>query len=246
LTLGVHDRAMNTSDIEPLNRGLPDFSAQPPPEGLSGYLKFTGALAAEIASPHLQLIVDTLGFLDCGYVILDRSLRTLYFNKRAQEFVDAGLLTVERHLSFPCRSANQSLNAYLRRVISGTERGRAAQPKAAHVPRVGRLPLIVSAYRLPQPAQSRDFEPHAIVRVTDPEFGSTPCQSFLQVALGLTNCESGIAAKLADGLSLIQIARLIGISHETARTHLKNIFAKTNTNRQSQLVALFNRIGTAR
>lgn len=54
----------------------------------------------------------------------------------------------------------------------------------------------------------------------------------------LTPAESRLAVKLAEGTTVNDAARLTGISVATARTHLRNIFAKTATSRQSELALL--------
>ena len=41
---------------------------------------------------------------------------------------------------------------------------------------------------------------------------------------------------MAAGLSLKEIATRLDVSYETIRNHLKKIFIKTRTNRQSELV----------
>lgn len=55
---------------------------------------------------------------------------------------------------------------------------------------------------------------------------------------GLTPAESRLAAMLMWGKSLSDVSGELQITRETARTHLRNIFAKTQTNRQSELVRL--------
>ncbi|MCP3053783.1 helix-turn-helix transcriptional regulator [Aurantimonas marianensis] len=62
----------------------------------------------------------------------------------------------------------------------------------------------------------------------------------LQRRYGLTQAEGEIAAAFALGASLGEIAEMRGNSVHTVRTHLKSIFAKTGTHRQSQLVALLH------
>ncbi|WP_206452990.1 helix-turn-helix transcriptional regulator [Aurantimonas marina] len=57
---------------------------------------------------------------------------------------------------------------------------------------------------------------------------------------GLTQAEGEIAAAFALGLSLAEIAERRCNSVHTVRTHLKAIFSKTGTHRQSQLVALLH------
>lgn len=56
--------------------------------------------------------------------------------------------------------------------------------------------------------------------------------------LGLTAAEGRVAAKLAQGLQISEVAEELGVSVLTARTHLKNIFAKTGAKRQGELVRL--------
>lgn len=47
---------------------------------------------------------------------------------------------------------------------------------------------------------------------------------------------------IAEGTSLESAAEKLNISRETARTELKFVFAKTDTHRQSELVALLSRL----
>lgn len=60
----------------------------------------------------------------------------------------------------------------------------------------------------------------------------------LQTLLGLTPAEARMAAAVAEGLSLAEAGIRLGIAHNTAKVHLRSIFAKTGIHRQSQLVAL--------
>jgi DNA-binding CsgD family transcriptional regulator len=54
---------------------------------------------------------------------------------------------------------------------------------------------------------------------------------------GLTPAEARLAATLAEGGSLDDFAATRGITLNAARFLLKGVFAKTDTNRQPQLVA---------
>ena len=55
---------------------------------------------------------------------------------------------------------------------------------------------------------------------------------------GLTQAESSLAADLLSGLDLREIAERRGRSVNTVRTHLASLMAKTDVNRQSELVRL--------
>jgi DNA-binding CsgD family transcriptional regulator len=55
---------------------------------------------------------------------------------------------------------------------------------------------------------------------------------------GLTPAEAAFAVLLGDGLTLDEAAAEQSIARNTARAHLRSIFAKTGVSRQTQLVRL--------
>ena len=63
-------------------------------------------------------------------------------------------------------------------------------------------------------------------------------------AFALTEREAAVVGLLAEGAALPDVARRLGMQVGTVRVHLRNVFAKTRTNRQAELVALFNRLRT--
>lgn len=63
----------------------------------------------------------------------------------------------------------------------------------------------------------------------------------LSASYGLTPAEARIALALVEGKQLAQIAADFDISRTTVAFHLRNIFQKTGTSRQAELVALFLR-----
>ena len=58
----------------------------------------------------------------------------------------------------------------------------------------------------------------------------------LRSHFGLTPAEARLALHLVAGETLRSAEAKLSISYETARTHLKNIFSKTGTSRQAELV----------
>jgi DNA-binding CsgD family transcriptional regulator len=57
-----------------------------------------------------------------------------------------------------------------------------------------------------------------------------------------TPAEAKITIALLEGGDLRSIAAAQRVSIETVRTQLKSVFAKTNTSRQSELIALLMRV----
>jgi len=60
----------------------------------------------------------------------------------------------------------------------------------------------------------------------------------LRCHFGLTPAEARLAVHLVTGESLRSAAAKLSISYETARSQLKNIFNKTGTCRQAELVVV--------
>ncbi len=64
----------------------------------------------------------------------------------------------------------------------------------------------------------------------------------LRLTFGLTRAEAALALRLLAGHGLPSAAAELGVSHSTARTHLRAIFRKTGTNRQAELARLLARL----
>jgi len=102
----------------------------------------------------------------------------------------------------------------------------------------GRLPLhLVAAPRF-GPAAGRALQASVMVLVTDPGRMPLPTADDLRMLFGLTPAEAALAVALAQGRTLAHASERLGVRVETARTRLKDIFAKTNTHRQAELVRL--------
>ena len=57
-------------------------------------------------------------------------------------------------------------------------------------------------------------------------------------AYGLTASEARLLGALLDGKRLEDAAAQFGVSLNTVKTHLQNVFRKTDTTRQSELLSL--------
>ena len=61
----------------------------------------------------------------------------------------------------------------------------------------------------------------------------------IDVAFGLTRSESRVLLELIDGYSADEVARNLGVSSETTRTHIRHIYAKLSVSSREEL---FSRI----
>lgn len=61
--------------------------------------------------------------------------------------------------------------------------------------------------------------------------------SAAQASLGLTRQEMTVLERLADGQSNKEIARTLGLSINTVKTHIANLFAKLEVRRRTQAIS---------
>lgn len=87
---------------------------------------------------------------------------------------------------------------------------------------------------------ARDHAQHdaAVVMLVDPPAELHGTLAALQRLFGLTAAEARVLALLLDDCRPREIADELHLSITTVRSHLKALFAKTGTHRQSELVAL--------
>lgn len=95
-----------------------------------------------------------------------------------------------------------------------------------------------AAYRLlVLPAGPRSID-GALIVIDDPKAVETGDAEWPRQAYGLTFAEKALAIGLTQGLTLAEVANDRGVTRETVRTQLKQLFAKTGTSRQTELVRL--------
>jgi len=181
--------------------------------------------------------------LPFGVALLDGAGKLLWTNREAADILARadGLAIQNKRLC----AANSAENAELERLMAvavATRLGRATQ--AAGVLSVSRPSLARSFALLAAPIVAERVslhEPAAVVFITDPERKpETPVQ-LLRRLYGLTGREAALAGLLLHGSDLKNAAGQLGMSMNTARTHLRLIFEKTDTHRQSELMHLLLR-----
>jgi DNA-binding CsgD family transcriptional regulator len=92
-------------------------------------------------------------------------------------------------------------------------------------------------------AMARSATPHAAtvaVFVQDPaQVPALPGQAFARL-YALTQAELRVVLAVAQGLGALEAARMLGVGERTVRTHLQSVFSKTETTRQTELLALLH------
>ncbi|TXK30951.1 helix-turn-helix transcriptional regulator [Ottowia sp. GY511] len=82
------------------------------------------------------------------------------------------------------------------------------------------------------------LQPGALVFVTDAEQTPRLDASMLQRLYGVSAAECRVAQELLHGDTLQDVAQRLNLGENTVKSHLRQLFAKTGTHRQPQLVRL--------
>jgi len=214
-----------------------------PMKKLAAQLRAAGEVALRLGADSTHRLADAVGAAGYAVALIGRDGRVVHVNTRFARCVGDGINIEAGRLGSWKVEADHALAKALERALrhDGTSR----QPIAPVVlpRRSGRRPLI--AHVTPLAERTHEVVRHvaAIVTLTDLDAaGASPSEAMLQQAFDLTPAEARLAAQIATGRSLPEIARADGSSHETLRSQLKAVFAKTGTARQAELAVLLARL----
>jgi DNA-binding CsgD family transcriptional regulator len=191
------------------------------------------SLAAHLASLALD-------YIETAVFVLDADLRMYFASAAAKRLLDRGRLCVRNGLLV---SPNGSEAATLRRAVRQCAEAVTSGPVRMTFQRLGDvedvlcLGLVVAAR---DPRSSTSEKPFLLVFATEPCEASLPDTRQLRSHFGLTDAQARLAIEIAKGEGLKVCTRRLGIAMSTGRSHLKQIFEKTETKRQAELVRLIS------
>jgi DNA-binding CsgD family transcriptional regulator len=191
----------------------------------------------------LELVLsgtDALSTVRHAFVAIDQFGLVLDANLPAEAMFDDSLYIRNRRLVISDPQSRSSLDALMQRLIAlPTE---LPSVHSIVIRRVGKRPIIAKVLTVPPAARKPLLGSLAILTFVPIEPKARPDASLLSKTFGLTSAEARLAATLADGTSVKAAAEELNICRQTARNQLKIVFAKTDTHRQSQLVALVSQL----
>ena len=212
-----------------------------PMKKLTAQLRAAGEVALRLGLDSTRRLADAFGAAGHAVALLGRDGRVVHVNARFARCVGDGINVEAGRLASWKIEADRALASAIERALRHDIR----QPVAPVVlpRRGGGRPLI--AHVAPLAGRAHEVVRHvaAIVTLTDLEAtGASSSEAMLQQAFDLTPAEARLAAQIATGRSLPDIARAEGGSHETLRSQLKAVFAKTGTARQAELAVLLAKL----
>jgi DNA-binding CsgD family transcriptional regulator len=187
--------------------------------------------AAEVRAANLANLLDITTF---GVIVLDARNRILEANAVASAILreGSGIRRGKDGVLTATHTCGDRLSKFR---LAGAIRSPA--DALLHIPRDGKLPL--SLLVLPAPMMRDSWmvgDPGWVLLVFDPERQLAVNHELIMRDLDFSEREALVAAHLAAGFRLDEIARRMHVSVHTARSQLKSAFQKTGCHTQAQLV----------
>jgi DNA-binding CsgD family transcriptional regulator len=193
-----------------------------------------------------QAAFDVLDRFSDGVIVLDGGARVAFANTAARQYEIDGVLGLRRQVSTWSLRHSQRLAELVRSASEGSAGGAMSLPHGAD----GQLlTLIVTPVRSKDVGRFADFgvkDAAILLFVIDAANRRSIPLGQLMDAYGLTRAEARVALAASSGNTVTESARLLGLSPNTIKTHLRRVFAKTATARQAELAGLIASVGTVR
>lgn len=189
---------------------------------------------------------DVLDALADGVVLMGRRGHVLFANTKASSLEAEGTLKLKSEFATWSTWHSRRLVRLVAATLAGGAGGSMSVPS---VDRSRLLTIVVVGLRSREvgilgEAQIRD--PAWAAFVIDPSQRGTMSAEQLMETYGLTRAEARVAVSSLKHATTSEAGHALGLSRNTVKTHLRRVFAKTETRRQAELAALLAAIGAVK
>jgi DNA-binding CsgD family transcriptional regulator/PAS domain-containing protein len=196
--------------------------------------------ALDIRTLNSEMLEATLDVLLAGVYLVARDGRVVYMNAAAERQIQTGdaLRIVNNRLLL----SNPQAREALARATDDTAREELESGgQSLAIPDSQGAGYVATLLRLDRGSRQSIMAPFAasvVIFVQEPvRVPMMPGEAFAKL-YGLTGGELRVLLALCQGLGGKDAADMLGISEPTVRTHLQNIFSKTGTSRQVDVLRL--------
>lgn len=224
-------RAFDASDLELLDSLVPHLA-----RAYAIHVRLRDALRA---SDALTEVIDRI---PTGALLVDGSGNVVLSNRSAEKILslEDGFSLRRGRPWLEDQRENRALSELIQESVHEHATQGSTTGEVMSVTRPsGRRPfsLMVGPLLAAPPGTTTD-EARAIVFIADPEGGQIGAAAVLETLYDLTHAEADLVRLIAEGNSLDQVAAIRGVTMNTVRSQLKQVFSKTETRRQGELVHL--------
>ena len=204
------------------------------------------SLYKELQKAGLQAAVlqNSIDALTSALILLNHNGKVVFLNAAAERLLkQCRGLYVRRNRLCAMRHADSLQLERLTKEAIGKNGRRPVGGAVTIQQGLGEQPLQVAAAPLPLDNPGTivsGLEAAAVLVIHNPSEQIHVPQEIICTMFGLTPAESQLLLALGNGQTLRQFSDEHRVTRNTARTHLKSVFAKTGTSKQSDLVRLLS------
>jgi DNA-binding CsgD family transcriptional regulator len=189
-----------------------------------------------------EALTEVIDRLPMGVIFFDAEKRAILMNRCVEEILALGdgFRLEEKRPVLDNARENRALHACLDTALQAQPKRGSSTGDVLSVTRPSGkrpFPLMVGPLLAAHPDSSID-EAKAIIFIADPEGGHISTTDVLEALYQLTHAEAELVRLIAEGYSLEEVADERGVTMNTVRSQLKQVFSKTETSRQGELVHL--------
>jgi len=170
--------------------------------------------------------------------ILEEDGRIHYHNRAMRDLATEGdIRIVQGRFHVESNPIRHRIDAALRDCVAAIRGNHPYRSRVIAIPRSDhRRPLAVLLVPLDSCGPLVSSTPLTMLMASTPDTSMVIHREPLEELYGMTAAEADVAAMLAEGRSPDEITRILGVSMNTVRTHMKRAFEKTCVGRQADLV----------
>jgi PAS domain S-box-containing protein len=198
-----------------------------------------------VTNTRASLLQNSFDTLQSAIVLLKQDGKVIFLNRAAEDLIGqcAELYLRRDRLCAMSHADHSKLEQLIKKVAIGNGGQRLGEGMTIRRETGDRLQIIAAPVPIDRQATlMAGLGPVAMLVIHDPGQHTQMPHEAIAAMFGLTPSEARLLLALSEGQTLSQYADASHVTQNTARTHLKSVFAKTNTSRQSDLVRLMNGI----
>lgn len=186
--------------------------------------------------------LESLNSIGMGVVLVDKTNNLLYANTMAEEIAidNVDIMNIGQTLQFANTEYTDWFNTSVDEVINQSNEGESNTPRALRISRDSAAPLSLMVSHLSgallNGEQPISLRPIAIVYISDPSREVVVPLELYKRLYQLTNAEARVLHHIVNGKKVQSVAEHLSVTVATIRKHLRQVFEKTGTSDQSELV----------
>lgn len=201
-----------------------------------------GSIMTHVSTAKINGMLSAFEMANVASVFFNRRGAVTFVNAKAQALIGNGIEISRGELRARLPQETALFHRQLQNVLQSTDGGPAGGSRVVLLSRLGKRPLVVRLQRLRGHIADAFSAASVLALIEDVDENSRNNLDGLGELFQFTPAEIDIALLLAQGLSAREIAKQRAITYETARTHIRSIYRKTDTSRHAELTALLSRL----